>query len=113
MRHYQVTRLRGLRVIETREGDKPGVWHVLDALLCSGVKAIGLTDIQETGQRNVQQELLYAGEATRRLYGSDEGCRIVGQEPRLALRCDRTIVRLSVGDVRCHALLQQRNTRLG
>ena len=29
MRDYQVTRLRGLRVIEPREGDKPGVWHRL------------------------------------------------------------------------------------
>ena len=66
MRDYQVTRLRGLRVIEPREGDKPGVWHRLDALLCSGVKAVSLTDIQQTGQRHVQQELLYASEAAWR-----------------------------------------------
>ena len=54
MRDYQVTRLRGLRVIETREGDKPGIWHRPDALFCSGVKAVSLTDIEETGQRHVQ-----------------------------------------------------------
>ena len=99
MRDYQVTRLRGLRVIETREGDKPGVWHVLDTLFCSGVIAVSFTDIQETGQCHIQQDLVHAGEAAWRLQGGDKRFRIVGHEPRLAVGCHGTILCLSIGDL--------------
>ena len=71
----QVTRLRGLRVIETRKGDEPGVWHRLGRPLCAGVKAVSLADIQQTGQRHIQQELLYASEAAWRLQGGDKRFR--------------------------------------
>src|SRR5690349_13348256 len=100
MRDYQVTRLRGLRMVETWEGDKPGIGHALDALFGSRVVAVSLTDIQETGQGHVQQDLVHAGEATWRLQGGDKRCRIVGQEPLLTVGCYGTMLRLSVGDVR-------------
>ena len=72
-------------MIETREGDKPGVWHSPDALFCSGVKAVSLTDIQQTRQRHIQQELFYASEAAWRPQGGDKRFGVVSQQPRFAV----------------------------